>query len=138
MTLPDLVPGAEVATGPAACADRLRQMAESDDALPMVLLDDADAVGEDAAQPLEHLLRHLRARDGRAVVAARSTDLAALYQGWSRYLLGLNGLTLLLQPSSDAASVAGVRLPPPVAPMVAGRGYLTRGGPLELIQVATP
>jgi DNA segregation ATPase FtsK/SpoIIIE, S-DNA-T family len=103
----------------------------------LVLVDDAEDF-DDSDGAIAGLLAAGRA-DVHVVAAARADSLRSLYGHWTQDIRRSKA-GLLLRPDIDLdGDLVGVTLPrrAPVQ-MTAGRGYLSHGGQLELVQVALP
>ena len=100
----------------------------------LLLVDDADDV-PDADGLLEGIASG--AHPGVVAVAtARPDGVRSGYGHWTRSLRR-HRLGVLLQPGELDGELLGVALPRrPAAVMVPGRGYLVRGGEVELVQIA--
>jgi S-DNA-T family DNA segregation ATPase FtsK/SpoIIIE len=103
----------------------------------VLLVDDAEQL-DDTDQSFAGLLA-ARPTDLLVIASGRSDDLRTLYGHWTK-TVRKSRCGVLLQPNVDYdGELVGATLPrrAPVA-LTAGRGYLSSGGSLELLQAASP
>ncbi|WP_155856144.1 FtsK/SpoIIIE domain-containing protein [Cellulomonas sp. URHD0024] len=112
--------------------DALLDACESAPAGLVVLVDDAESWPARTSDRTERALRAARDTGLRAFVAARTTDWARSFDGWTRYLGSLR-TAIVLGPGAQAGHVLEVRLPAARGTVPPGRGHLvSRGASLEL------
>lgn len=105
---------------------------------PLVLVVDDAEQFDDTDQAISGLLSS-RPTDLLVIAAGRSDDLRTLYGHWTKTVRKSRS-GVLLQPNVDYdGELVGTTLPrrAPVA-MTVGRGYLSAGGSVELVQGASP
>jgi S-DNA-T family DNA segregation ATPase FtsK/SpoIIIE len=102
-----------------------------------LLVDDSEALPEEAGPLLHRLLRTGSDAGLHALVAGRSADLARMYEDWVRYLRSLR-CGVLLNPHPADGELFDLRLPQPSGSQVPGRGYLVRGRCIDALQIALP
>ncbi|EIV94310.1 FtsK/SpoIIIE domain-containing protein [Frankia sp. QA3] len=106
---------------------------------PVVLVDDAELIGEQAAAELASFWQRARDAGGALVVAGATEELVLQYRGFV-VDVRREGHGLLLAPRRPVdGELLGVRLPrTSPGPAPAGRGFLVRRGVLLPVQVACP
>jgi S-DNA-T family DNA segregation ATPase FtsK/SpoIIIE len=106
---------------------------------PVVLVDDAELIGEQAAAELASFWRQARDAGGALVIAGSTEELMLQYRGFV-VDVRREGHGLLLAPRRPVdGDLFGIRLPrTSPGPVPAGRGVLIRRGVLLSVQVACP
>lgn len=130
----------ECVAGVETLADSLRARGSRAGQLDVVVIDDADALAEElSAECLEPLVD--RGEMTGCVFLASFERQAArrIYGGWASAMRKTEHGLLLTPDLEVDGDLLGVRLPRQLlVDMVPGRGFLTRRGNVELVQVARP
>ncbi|WP_243407831.1 FtsK/SpoIIIE domain-containing protein [Frankia canadensis] len=106
---------------------------------PVVLVDDAELVGEPAASALADYWRRARDLGGILIIAGSTEDLLLQYRGFTVDVRREEHGLLLAPRRVTDGDLLGTRLPRPGSgPVPPGRGVLVRRGRLRPVQVARP